>query len=78
MTQHIPSSLKQTSMADQNVTQLANKHTDQLGLIIKDEKNIKNAFLLDYIEYYLLNLLSKWRPFVQICYIFNDSWQYWK
>lgn len=46
-------------MADQNVTQLANKHTDQLGLIIKDEKNIKNAFLLDYIEYYLLNLLSK-------------------
>ena len=59
MTQHIPSSLKETSMADQNVTQLANKHTDQLGLIIKDEKNIKNAFLLDYIEYYLLNLLSK-------------------
>ena len=59
MTQHIPSSLKETSMADQNVTQLANKHTDQLGIIIKDEKNIKNAFLLDYIEYYLLNLLSK-------------------
>ena len=48
MTQHIPSSLKETSMADQNVTQLANKHTDQLGLIIKDETNKnKNAFLGD-------------------------------
>lgn len=47
MTQHIPSSLKETSTADQNVTQLANKHTDQLGLIIKDEKKIlKMLFFL--------------------------------
>ena len=71
----MPSSLKETSMAGQNVTQLTNKHTDQLGLIIKEEekKKTKNAFLLDYTEYYLLNLLSKRSPFVQICYIFSDS-----
>ena len=46
MTQHIPSSLKETSMADQNVTQLANKHTDQLGLIIKDETQLNNKMHL--------------------------------
>ena len=45
MTQHTHSSLKETSMADQNVTQLANKHTDQLGLITKDEKKKKMLFL---------------------------------
>ena len=181
MTQHIHSSLKETSMADQNVTQLANKHTDQLGLITKDEKKkcfswrsnqsilkeispgissegmmlklklqslatsceelthwkrlwcweglgaggegddrgwdgwvvsltrwmwvsvnsgswrwtgrpgmlrfmgsqrVGHDWATDLIwsdiEHYLLNLSSKRRPFVQICYIFSDSWQYWK
>lgn len=34
----MPSSLKETSMDGQNVTQLTNKRTDQLGLIIKEEK----------------------------------------
>lgn len=44
----MPSSLKETSMAGQNVTQLTNKHTDQLGLIIKEEKKkqLKMLFFL--------------------------------